>query len=610
MKLTIKYILLALLMLLIKDYVIAQNDEEKIIIAYINNFAKYTTWPNENQLDSFKIALVTENKAITREFEEYSQKRQIKNRPISVTFNSPDTLSDKYQMIVIMKNKKNYLDKIYDYVEGKPVLLVSEEYNDKRFVMINMYKNTENQLLFEINKANVLNQNLTIDPEILLAGGTEIDVAGLYRKSQINLRSMQKRIENMEDSLEYLNLNIQKSLNQIKQQQSELADKKKILEKSSNSIDSMQRIFHLHDQMLNSQKDSINIKNKFLNNQILQIEHQRSELNIQEKLLESKQNKIDTLNSFIDSLNFRIESKNTTLLNQDDIIQRQRLVLKLTFVIGVLFIFLVVTIFIAYRNNKIKSEILIRQKVEIEEKLNELKKLNNKLKITDQYKSVFLASMSHELRTPLNSIIGYTGILLMGMTGDLNEEQKKQLTKVKNNANHLLSLINDILDISKIEAGKVELNNENFKLIDVVNDVVESLTPAAKEKQIEISTDINKYLIITTDKRRIKQVILNLVSNAVKYNNAGTVHIYTDYLSDNKFRLSVKDTGIGISETELARLFQPFQQIDSSLTRKNSGTGLGLYLCRKLMSLLGGYISVNSELGKGSVFYIEMPVKI
>jgi signal transduction histidine kinase len=282
----------------------------------------------------------------------------------------------------------------------------------------------------------------------------------------------------------------------------------------------------------------------------------------------------------------------------------------LSLIIGLLIVILVVSIFIGYRKNKTKRDILLSQKKEIEINLEELKQLNIKLQEADQYKSIFLASMSHELRTPLNSIIGYTGILLMGMTGTMNDEQNKQLNKVKNNAKHLLNLINDILDISKIEADRVEIHSEEFNIKSLITEVCDTIHPKILEKQLELTVQIPDDLIVNTDMRRIKQVVLNLVSNAVNYTDSGSIHIQAARLPENKFKLSVRDTGIGISEAEIARLFQPFQQIDSTLTKKNKGTGLGLYLCRKLVTLLKGEIFVNSKTGVGSEFFIVMPLEI
>jgi signal transduction histidine kinase len=174
----------------------------------------------------------------------------------------------------------------------------------------------------------------------------------------------------------------------------------------------------------------------------------------------------------------------------------------------------------------------------------------------------------------------------------------------------LLSLISDILDISKIEADRVELKYEEFNLKDLINEVVEIIYPKVTEKGLELTAETPDDLIINTDARRIKQVVLNLISNAVNYTDSGNIQLSAQQLTENKFTILVRDTGVGIPENELPRLFQPFQQIDSSLTKKNKGTGLGLYLCKKIMKMLGGDIFVKSEYGKGSEFHIEMPVKI
>jgi signal transduction histidine kinase len=227
----------------------------------------------------------------------------------------------------------------------------------------------------------------------------------------------------------------------------------------------------------------------------------------------------------------------------------------------------------------------------------------------DRLKSVFLASMSHELRTPLNSIIGFTGIILQGMSGEVNQEQRKQLTMVKNSASHLLSLINDVLDISKIEAGKVELSPEEFTLDGVVREAVESLSPTANEKGLEVLTEVPEDITLFSDKRRLKQVLMNLVGNAVKFTDRGSVKITARVLKNDNLEISVIDTGVGIKQGDMDKLFQPFQQIDVFLTKNQEGTGLGLHLTKKLADLLGGNISAKSEYGTGSEFTFTMPLR-
>jgi len=222
---------------------------------------------------------------------------------------------------------------------------------------------------------------------------------------------------------------------------------------------------------------------------------------------------------------------------------------------------------------------------------------------------MFLASMSHELRTPLNSIIGFTGWLLMGMVGDLNEEQKKQLSMVKFSANHLLDLINGILDISKIEAGKMELAIEKFEIAEVVNDIVNSVQPLAKDKGLKLLYTVPEGIILDSDKRRIKQILMNLVSNAIKFTDRGNVKIDVKLLNNKDLEVIVSDSGMGIKKEDMEKLFQPFQQIDMSSTKRHEGTGLGLHLCKKLLDLLHGDISAKSQFGKGSEFKFIIPIE-
>jgi len=261
--------------------------------------------------------------------------------------------------------------------------------------------------------------------------------------------------------------------------------------------------------------------------------------------------------------------------------------------------------------DELEEEVTVRKQVEEEVKksVEQLKQANIQLQEMDSLKSVFLASMSHELRTPLNSIIGFTGVILMGMAGEVNEEQRKQLTVVKNSASHLLSLINDILDISKIEADKVVLSLEEFSLDSVVREVVESVSPMASGKGLELVTELPEGTTLFSDRRRIKQVLMNLVSNAVKFTDRGSVRITARVSGDENLEFRVIDTGVGIRKEDMYKLFQPFQQVDISLTKKYEGTGLGLYLTKKLVDILGRDISAKSEYGKGSEFTFIVPLR-
>jgi protein-histidine pros-kinase len=245
----------------------------------------------------------------------------------------------------------------------------------------------------------------------------------------------------------------------------------------------------------------------------------------------------------------------------------------------------------------------------VAERTKALAEANLRLAEVDRLKSQFLATMSHELRTPLNSIIGFTGILLQGMAGELNDEQRKQLTMSYRSAKHLLNLISDLLDLSRIESGKMAIDAQQIKITDIITEVTQSLAPEAAKKQLTLSTEIKDTLPqIYSDRKKILQILLNLVNNALKFTDQGEVRINCR-THNNYMEVSVTDTGIGIKAENMGFLFEAFRQADGSAKRRYEGTGLGLYLCRKLATLLGGDIAAESKYGEGSRFTLRLPLE-
>jgi signal transduction histidine kinase len=272
---------------------------------------------------------------------------------------------------------------------------------------------------------------------------------------------------------------------------------------------------------------------------------------------------------------------------------------------------------------------LSRHAAQLEATSKEIARQNMELEQANRMKSEFLANMSHELRTPLNAIIGFSEAMMHGLTGDLSAPQREYINDIFEGGTHLLSLINDILDLSKIEAGKMTLELEQTDLRALLESSLGMLKEKASAGRIVLRAEIEDVGAVQTDRRKTRQIVYNLLSNAVKFTpEGGTVALRMrriareDIVADSDFRagepdpryrdfveIRVADTGIGIGHDDLQRLFKPFVQLDSSLSRKFEGTGLGLALVLQLVVLHGGMLAVNSERGRGSEFLVWLPCR-
>ncbi|HET7696483.1 MAG TPA: ATP-binding protein [Vicinamibacterales bacterium] len=244
-----------------------------------------------------------------------------------------------------------------------------------------------------------------------------------------------------------------------------------------------------------------------------------------------------------------------------------------------------------------QNELLRRQHIELEQ--------------ASALKSQFLANMSHEFRTPLNAILGYTHMLLNNVTGQVTEPQRKSLTRIDSNSRHLLALINDILDITRIEAGRMPLNATSFGIKELFEEVQAELEPIIKRSNLTVTTRVRGAVpTLRSDRQKVKQIVLNLLSNALKFTPAGSVTMTASYDGRAKqVAIAVRDTGVGIPPEDQAKVFEDFRQLDTSPARGYGGTGLGLSICRRLANILGGSIDLESTAGKGSTFTLRLPAK-
>lgn len=263
--------------------------------------------------------------------------------------------------------------------------------------------------------------------------------------------------------------------------------------------------------------------------------------------------------------------------------------------------------------SRLKREVQRRKSAEehLRTYADQLETANRKLEEMDRLKNMFIASVSHELRTPLNSIIGFSGVLLKGMTGELQPKQKDQISRIYSSSQHLLALITDIIDISKIEASAVDVFPSEFSLDHLIGECIDLVQPQLARKPITLSVDCQEGVLLHTDRKRLRQCVINYLSNAIKYTESGSINLTARRAPDDSLKIAVKDTGIGIDPNDQPRLFEAFERMDSHLRVKAGGTGLGLYLTRKIVTeILQGTTAFQSALGIGSTFSLTIPIQL
>ncbi|BAZ88180.1 ATP-binding response regulator [Dolichospermum compactum] len=266
---------------------------------------------------------------------------------------------------------------------------------------------------------------------------------------------------------------------------------------------------------------------------------------------------------------------------------------------------------LANQQLKESREQLVLQQKELTAQQQHIKYQNFKLLEISSFKSLFLATISHELRTPMNAIIGFSQILLRPKFGQLTNQQLDMVEKILNNGKDLLLKINEILDFSQLESGKLELKPEILDLSKVVSHAVTKIRPLAESKNLSLLVKIDlENTLVFNDAVRLQQIVINLLSNAVKFTESGSIWVEIQETTQNQVIITVKDTGIGIASQDIQKIFGAFHQIDQGIGRKYSGTGLGLAIIDSLVDMMGGKIDIESQLGVGSIFKIKLPRKI
>ncbi|MFA5648247.1 MAG: YfiR/HmsC family protein [Bacteroidales bacterium] len=633
--------------------------EANIRAAYTYQFAINTQWPNEAAIDTFRIFIVSSDNALKNQFNSIFSQRLIKGSPISLIYSNDGSevgIEPFPNMVFIDQAKRVYESRVLERLEQRPILLITDGSTMNSGLMVNLVytDNTRTRMSFEIHKENLKSRGLIISPQMLITGGSRVDFADLYQKQEELIKGERMKVERYELQIgEYEDIvegqqakinaqdlriaqqfeEIAEKQNKLNHQQLQLEESRKILDSMSIEATHQQRLLFTNLNMLKRQQSE-------MRSQKLKIAKQEVEIQERTRILTQQQNEMQEQNRKISKQDEVLATQGTRITSQKRFLYLTTSSVFLALIVVMLMYRVIVQKRKANKLLKEKGVAIEKQRAKIEQQKNEIelqtialeeynlnleavvekrtkeyKFAKEKAEESDRLKSSFLANMSHEIRTPLNAIIGFTELLGRKFVTRSEPEVEGYVNAVVNSSHDLLRLINDIIDIAKIEAGQIDIEvcecniaYELRQILTTYQNIIKS-KPAKHNLGLELYCANNQAgeLIVNIDINRLRQVFRNLLDNAIKFTEEGKVEFGYN-LKGSNIEFYVTDTGIGIPEKQKDSIFKRFVKIEHAKDKLYPGTGLGLVISKNLIELMGGSMWFVSQQGVGTTFHFSLPL--
>jgi signal transduction histidine kinase len=473
--------------------------KEEITSAYIFNFAKNIEWPDESRIPEFHFLIISDDDAINREMSNLAASQKIKGKPIRITISESVVIPKGVQLIFITRGLRDLTEPVFRRIEGRKMLLITDGFDDKRNVMINLIGTKDKTIKFEINKANIINQGLKVLPDMVLLGGTEIDVAKLYKEAQDTLRIKERKIAALQRHLDTLDAQIEITSKEIENQNLLIARQSKDISGQENQLERQRDSLSKHAALLSKTQNTLKKQQGIL-------EQQQREVEAGKAVLSHQQEKIDVQNASILKQKRVLEQQDITIADQKNI--QRFLILILVLVLGLTY-----TIYRSFRSKQLSNRQLREQERKINALNQELLERAAALETANKELEAFSYSVSHDLRAPLRSIDGFSQAIIEDYGDGIDERGKDYLRRVRSAAQRMAHLIDDMLKLSRLTRNEMVL--QEIDLSAIARDIADRMRNLEPERKVEFL--IQPDLMVKGDWHLLRIALENLFNNAWKY---------------------------------------------------------------------------------------------